>query len=90
MTNVFSNNANGANMYDTPTNYPTWTVQSAATGSNQSTVNGAAAPTGGLFTQVPAQTPVGTIADNTQATVQGIAAKLDALNAAMVTAGLEV
>jgi hypothetical protein len=84
MSNIFP----GVN--DAPTNVPGWSVQNAATGSNQNSVNGGAAPTGGLAGSVAAQTPIGTVSNNSQATVQSIAAGLDALNAALVAANIEV
>jgi hypothetical protein len=41
MSNVFSD------VNDSPTNVPSWTVQSATTGSDQSTVNGGTSPSSG-------------------------------------------
>ena len=84
MTNVFSNNVDGANMYDTPANYPTWTVQSPQTGSDQSTVDGGTAPSpGSLVTPAAAQTAIagGVGQTNAFTSPSGTAAKLTDLQA---------
>jgi hypothetical protein len=89
---VYNDSLDG--LLNTPANVPGWTVQNAATGSDQSTVTTgtAASVNGGALlaaSQVAAQTPLGTVA-STQAGTQSIAAAVDALNAALVAAGIEV
>lgn len=91
MADVFVPQAN-----DTPVLTPGWTVQSTPAG--EESLVSHAGPTGLLAAQVAHQTATGeasftgTTADATAAKLsdlQAVAAKLDALNAAMVSAGVE-
>jgi hypothetical protein len=99
MANVFT--ATGA--FDTPVLNPGWTVQTAANGSNQSlTKNAGPGLNSGTqigFTPAAAQSATGEasyVAPGTLAAaaklsdVQNLGALVDTLNAALVTAGLEV
>jgi hypothetical protein len=105
MSQVFT--ATGA--FDTPVLNPGWTVQNAATGSNQSlTSNAGPGLNSGTqigFTPAAAQTALGSAQTDASVTgvsgtdaanlakltdLKAIAAKVDALNAALVAAGLEV
>lgn len=106
---VFNDSLDG--LLNTPTNVPGWTVQNAATGSDQSTVNGGAAPSGAgallAASEVTAQSALGSAQTTAVITATGsggadwanlakladlkaVAAAVDALNAALVAAGIEV
>jgi hypothetical protein len=98
MTQVFSQPA-----MDTPALTPGWTVQTSATGSDQSlTKNAGAGVNAGQsvgYTPLPAQAATGQasfVAPGSLAAaaklsdLQALAALVDTLNAALVTAGLEI
>jgi hypothetical protein len=102
MTKVF-NDVPGGSLLDTPVNVPSWTVQSPLTGSNQSLTKSAGAGVNSGqsigYTQLPAQAATGqasyvapgALTGAAKLTdVQALAALVDTLNAALVTAGIEV
>jgi len=100
MTGVFPDQA-----YNTPMDTPGWTAQNSATGDDQNLTAHAGVTAAGLATLVTAQTALGsaqTAASVTGVTgtdaanlakltdLKAVAAAVDALNAALVTAGIEV
>ena len=88
MTQVFSTVAN-----DTPALTPGWTVQTGATGSDQSLVsNAGAGPNSGTAVGYTVQTPASTANTQTgsyvQADVQSIATAVNSINTKLTAAGI--